>query len=108
MSGNEVVQLNKEQAAPEDEIDLSPFFAYLKTPQGHEVAKNVIGFMNDIKKLTLDRSSSHFWLETIAKYSVIAIVVAAVTYLSSQGKLDTTTGMLFGTIVGYFFGQKAR
>lgn len=110
MKENEVVNLKAQDtgadATEEEEWDLTPFWSYLKTPQGHEVAQRVIGIIEDIKKLSLERNSSHKSWDTVAKYSIIAAVVVAVGLLSYFEKLDPTTGMLFGTIVGYFFGKK--
>ena len=35
-----------------DEIDLSPFFKWLGSPQGHEVLSRVLSMFEDIKKVT--------------------------------------------------------
>ncbi|AGH97690.1 hypothetical protein [Micavibrio aeruginosavorus] len=111
MSEQEIVQLkniseNNDDSDKASGSDLTPFWSYLATSQGHEIAHRVVDFVEDIKKIGLNKHSSHQSLETAAKYFIIAFVVIAVSGLSYFGKLDSTTGMLFGTIVGYFFGQK--
>lgn len=106
MTNENLVTVSNENKEEDEELDFTSFWEYLKTPQGHEVASRVVGIFDDIKKLSLSRTSSHRSLETVAKYIIIGLVVIAVAGLSYLEKLDPTTGMLFGTIVGYFFGRK--
>lgn len=38
---------------------------------------------------------------------VLVIVVGTAVFLSYHGRLDATTGLLLGTLAGYFFGRRA-
>lgn len=91
---------------PDEELDFGPFFQYLSTANGHEIASKVVGIIDDIKKVTLAQSSSHAKLETSLKILVILAVIAAASLLTFWDKLSPTTGVLFGTLVGYIFGKK--
>jgi hypothetical protein len=53
MSEIEPRNLSEEPEPVEEEWDVSPFFEYLKTPQGHEVATRVLKVIEDVKKATL-------------------------------------------------------
>lgn len=82
-----------------------PLWEYLQTDRGHETASRVIAIVEDIKKLGLETTSKHLTLETYARYALVALTIAAAATLSWFGKIDSATGALFGTIVGYFLGK---
>lgn len=103
----------------EPEADFSAFFDYLKSAQGHEIAKRVLTLFEEIKKNTVDRHAEqsrldkelehrlkarHQWLQGI----VFVVAILAVSVLTYLGKFDATLGLLFGTLVGFFFGKKAN
>ena len=90
----------------EEDIDMSPFFQYLSTDKGHEVAKTVLTIIDDIKKATVKHSAGHAKLETWMKIAVILAVIAAATLLTLSDKFNSTVGVLFGTLVGYIYGKK--
>lgn len=92
-------------AKPGDDIDFGPFFSYLQSVQGHEVVTRILGMVEDVKKLALekhvDQVKHNRWLEA----SVIVFVVGAICILSALDKLTTPAGIALGTIVGYFFAR---
>jgi hypothetical protein len=90
---------------PEEEMDFSPFFDYLKTPQGHEVATRVLQIIEDVKKATIDKSHAHAKFERWLQAGVIMLVVVALVILSVFDKLNPTVAVALGSIVGYFFGK---
>lgn len=89
-----------------DEDDWQPFLAYLKSPQGHEIATRLLSVIEDVKKTTLEKTTSHATFEKWLQAGIIAVVVIASSLLSYFGKFDTSLGVLFGTLVGYIFGKK--
>lgn len=91
---------------PNDEIDLAPLLAYLRSPQGHEIATRLLTVVEDVKKSTLEKTTSHAAFEKWLQAGIIMVVVVASSLLSYLGKFDTSLGVLFGTLVGYIFGKK--
>lgn len=98
----ELVPANKS----DDEIDLQPFLGYLKSPQGHEIATRLLSVVEDIKKSTLEKTTSHAVFEKWLQAGIIIVVILASSVLSYLGKFDTSLGVLFGTMVGYIFGKR--
>ncbi len=90
----------------EEEIDLGPVLKYLESEKGHELASRTLRIIEDIKKATLETSSSHAKFEKWLQVTIISIVIIASSVLTFFGKFDSTTGVLFGTLVGYLFGKK--
>jgi hypothetical protein len=90
----------------EDELDFQPFFAYLQSPQGHEITTRLLSVVEDIKKSTLEKTTGHAAFEKWLQAGIIFVVVVAASLLSYLGKFDTSLGVLFGTLVGYIFGKK--
>lgn len=91
----------------------------MKSSQGHEIATRVIAIIEEIKKNTIDihteqskldkelehrLKARHQWLQGI----VFVVAILAVSILTYLGKFDSTLGLLFGTLVGFFFGKKAN
>lgn len=90
----------------EEKVDLQPFLNYLQSPQGHEIASRVLSVVEDVKKATLEKTTSHAVFEKWLQAAIIAMVVFSSALLSYLGKFDTSVGVLFGTLVGYIFGKK--
>lgn len=89
-----------------EETDFQPLFTYLQSPQGHEIATRLLSVVEDIKKSTLEKTTSHAVFEKWLQAGIIFVVVVAASFLSYLGKFDTSLGVLFGTLVGYIFGKK--
>ena len=90
----------------DEAVSSEPFFEYLKSAQGHEIAQRIIAFFEDIKKATLERTTDHAKFEKLLQVSIIIVVVLATSILTGLGKFDSSVGVLFGTLVGYLFGKK--
>jgi hypothetical protein len=91
----------------DDELDTSPFFDYLRTQQGHEIASRAVSIIEDVKKAALSHSASNARLEKWLQIAIVVAVIAASTYLTATDKFNPTIGVLFGTLVGYVFGKRA-
>lgn len=76
-------------------------FDYLQTPQGHEVAKRLLGILERIANAKVDRDATAIRLERLVQIGIIVLVVAASTTLAIADKFNATIGLLFGTLVGY-------
>jgi hypothetical protein len=112
----------------EDEIvDPSASFLlhnYLQSKNGHEIATQVIGLVKEIKHSTLDRKvevdkviaeQTRLQVELMHKHYgrlltlqtiVFALAIVAASFLTYVGKFESPVAILFGTLVGYFFGRK--
>lgn len=90
-----------------EETDVSPFFEYLRSPEGHEIAKSVIGIIQDIKKAALTSTTGQIKLEKTLQIGIVFAVIIAASILAGIDKLSTPVGILFGTLVGYVFGRKS-
>ncbi len=95
-----------ERQAGEDEADIQPVLNYLQSPQGHEIASRVLSIIEDVKKATLEKTTSHAAFEKWLQAGVIVVVIVATSLLSYFGKFETSVGVLFGTLVGYIFGRR--
>lgn len=93
----------------EEELNelVSPFFEYLKTPHGHEVATRVLNIFDDLKKAALNHTASQVKLERLLQIVIVIMVVLAASTLAVMDKFNATVGVLFGTLIGYIFGKKA-
>lgn len=89
-----------------EETDFRPLFTYLQSPQGHEITTRLLSVVEDVKKSTLEKTTSHAVFEKWLQAGIIFVVVVAASLLSYLGKFDTSLGVLFGTMVGYIFGKK--
>lgn len=105
--------MSEELTAPEEyedeepaSSDLQPFLNYLQSQQGHEIASRVLKIFEDVKKATLEKTTSHAAFEKWLQAGIVVVVVIAASTLSYLGKFDTSLGVLFGTLVGYIFGKK--
>lgn len=97
---------NLQPVNDDEEIDIGPFLAYLESEKGHEIASRSLKIIEDIKKATLETSSSHAKFEKWLQVTIIVIVIVSSSVLTYFGKFDSTLGVLFGTLVGYLFGKK--
>jgi hypothetical protein len=93
-------------SAAESSNDLQTILGYLQSPQGHELTSRLLAVVEDIKKSTLEKNSSHAAFEKWLQAGIIFLVVSASSILAYLGKFDTSLGVLFGTLVGYIFGKK--
>ena len=84
-----------------EETDFQPLLTYLQSPQGHEIATRLLSVVEDVKKSTLEKTTSHAVFEKWLQAGIIFVVVVAASLLSYLGKFDTSLGVLFGTLVGY-------
>jgi hypothetical protein len=89
-----------------EETDWQPLINYLQSQQGHEIASRILAIVEDVKKSTLEKTTSHAKFEKWLQLVVIVVVVIATSTLSYFGKFETSVGVLFGTMVGYIFGRK--
>ncbi len=89
----------------QDEENWTPFFDYLKSENGHQIASRILGLIEDVKKATLDKNYSHAKFNRVMEASVIVAVIVVVAWLSIIDKLNPTVGVLLGSVVGYFFGK---
>jgi hypothetical protein len=97
--------------------DVTPFFDYLRSGQGHELASRIVALVEGIKKATLDKNADisikqielariHRRNTQILQGLIIAGVILATSFLVYHGKFDSTVGVLFGTLIGYIFGRR--
>ncbi|TCS33101.1 hypothetical protein EDC30_11842 [Paucimonas lemoignei] len=100
----EVVPIDRGEGKGDN--DLQPLLNYLQSQQGHDIASRILSIVEDVKKATLEKTTSHAAFEKWLQAGIIVIVVIASALLSYLGKFDTSLGVLFGTLVGYIFGKK--
>lgn len=100
----DLAETNKNE--DDEEIDLGPFLYYLESEKGHELASRVLAIIEDIKKATIQTSTSHAKFEKWLQAGIVLVVVVAASTLTYVGKFDSTLGVLFGSLVGYFFGKR--
>lgn len=93
--------VEREKLEDEENIDVSPFLYYLESEQGHELASRVLAIFEDIKKATIQTSTSHAKFEKWLQAMIVLVVVGAASILTYLGKFDSTLGVLFGTLLGY-------
>jgi hypothetical protein len=108
-----------ERQSDKEEIEPEPFplLEYLKSPQGHELASRIVTLIEEIKKVTLDKGAEQTKLSIeltnryrrnliILQGAVFVIAILSASILSYYDKFNTALGILFGTLVGYFFGRE--
>jgi hypothetical protein len=95
-----------EHEAGEIGTDLQPVLNYLQSPQGHQIVSRVLTIIEDLKKATLEKTTSHAAFEKWLQASIIVVVTIATSLLSYFGKFEASHGVLFGTLVGYIFGRR--
>ncbi|MGQ0704181.1 MAG: hypothetical protein ACT4PM_13725 [Gemmatimonadales bacterium] len=100
-------ELPSDEPEEEEQLDTSPFFEYLKTAQGHEVATRLLTILEDVKKAALSHTSTLAKRETWFHVAVFSVVIGAAVTLAILDKFSTPVGILLGTLVGYIFGKKS-
>lgn len=98
----------RESDHKDDEIDLGPFFRYLKSEQGHEIAKQVIIIFEQLRTNGFAQNTKLKAIDTWLRYVLVLSVIIAAVVLSLYDKFDSTIGVLFGTLIGYFFGRTRK
>ncbi|MCG6150343.1 hypothetical protein LFX15_18750 [Leptospira levettii] len=115
---------NKNNDNTVDEIDAIGefpylFFEYLSSENGNQLASRIVSIIEGLKKSTVDNNAriEEKNLEYIHKFNtrfqtlqgvVYVSVLIASSLLAYLDKFTPTIGVLFGTIVGYFFGRRPR
>ncbi|GAB5562816.1 MAG: hypothetical protein SynsKO_44630 [Synoicihabitans sp.] len=105
MSENTSVTLPQQPSDKEEEIDLTPFLAYLQSEKGHELAARIVSLIEDTKRVTIDKTYSNAKFNRWMEAGVIVVVIIATVLLSFYDKLNPTVGVVLGSVVGYFFGK---
>ena len=100
---NEDAEISGER--DDEQEDFSPFFEYLQSAEGHQIASRIVGLIEDIKKATLDKNYSHATLNRWLEAGVLVVVIGVIAVLSVLNKLNPTVGVVLGSVVGYFFGR---
>ena len=116
-----------EEQADEDFIEPSAsvlLYNYLQSERGHEIASTIVKLVEGIKKSTLDRSAEQSKIDAelsklkeehlhsdrqrllLLQIIVFVIAIIATGFLTYVGKFEPAIAVLFGTLVGYFFGRK--
>jgi hypothetical protein len=124
----EQVEDDESEQSDEDEI-INPSASlllhnYLQSENGHEIAKQVVELIKGIKHSTLDRNveldkvnaeqtrlrvelmHKHYGRLLTLQTIVFALAIVAASILTYVGKFESPVAILFGTLVGYFFGRK--
>src|ERR1051325_5699870 len=119
---------DSEQPDGEDEI-IEPsasllLYNYLQSEKGHDIAKQVLEIVKGVKQSTLDRSveqdkvnaeqaklrtqlmHEHYGRVLNTQRLVFALTIVATGFLTYFGKFESPVAILFGTLVGYFFGRR--
>ena len=105
MASSERDEVQLPATKEETETEPSPFFEWLQTDKGHEIAGRMMTIIEDLKRRGLEKSSTMAMVEAVGRYAVVIIAIVVAAYLAWHGKLDSTVSMLFGTLVGFFFGK---
>ncbi|NKC11773.1 MAG: hypothetical protein GKR94_06075 [Gammaproteobacteria bacterium] len=98
--------IESKKSEDEEPIDIGQFLYYLESEKGHELASRVLAIIEDIKKATIQTSTSHAKFEKWLQAGIVLVVVVTASVLTYLSKFDSTLGVLFGTLVGYLFGKK--
>ncbi|MCW7471852.1 hypothetical protein [Leptospira kanakyensis] len=110
------MEKNKEENFEEEQYP-SEIIEYIMSEPGHEIIKRIITLIEDIKKSTLDKNVELTKINVtnnhkqrayliIQQTIVFVVIVIASIYLAVMDKFSPTIGVLFGTVIGYFFGKK--
>jgi hypothetical protein len=111
------VETDEESQDDDGEFDNTPsFFDYLASKNGHEITKEIVALVREVKNVTIDATAQekkatlefqrHVRREqSIVQLVVFALSLALVSGLTYFGKFDSGVAVLLGTLVGYFFGK---
>src|SRR2546428_11483117 len=102
---------------PAEDSEGPTLVEYLKSPEGHDIVGRIVGVVEGIQKATLESGAEQaklnmkythrdrVWALAIQTF-VLLVVVGTAAGLRFYDKLDSTTGLLLGTLAGYFFGRR--
>lgn len=115
---------------PEDEVEIIEtsasllLYNYLQSEKGHDIAKQILEIVKGVKQSTLDRSveqdkvnaeqtkirtqllHEHYGRVLNTQRLVFGLTIVATSFLTYFGKFESPVAILFGTLVGYFFGRR--
>jgi hypothetical protein len=84
-------------------------FDWLQTPDGAEMARQVTGLLESLRRETIGRQHTLAVIDVISRYGLMVLLVGAAVYLRAIDKLDTVMVGFFSAGLGFLFGrQKAR
>jgi hypothetical protein len=81
------------------------FMQFLQHDHGRGMAEQLAQLVGAIKT-DQDQQHSVRMIHTIARYTVVALILGAAVWLKSVDKLDTTIVGLLSLTVGYLLGQQ--
>jgi len=93
--GEEHAKKNDDQLVEDITGILSTLKAFVTSDNGHQLANRLIDMME----------KHHKW-ESIPRYILTLTALCIGGWLSYEGKLDATMGVLLGSVLGYMFGKK--
>lgn len=79
---------------------------FLKTANGKEFGKNVLDFLESLRKQALDRQNAESMFHGLARYVLAAGIITAAVVLQLKGKLDTVMVGLLSLTLGYLLGRQ--
>jgi hypothetical protein len=120
---------NSEQPNDDDDIIVEPnasvlLYNYLQSEKGHDIAKQILEIVKGVKQSTLGRNveqdkvnaeqakmqtqllHEHYGRILNTQRLVFALTILATSFLTYFGKFESPVAVLFGTLVGYFFGRR--
>jgi hypothetical protein len=104
----------EEQEEIQDPEDFEPyqesswvrFIEYLQTPQGDGRLGQAIEIYKESSLRNLDATKSNIIFVRLTQAILLLVVIIAASILAYCDKFNPTISLLFGTVVGYFFGKK--
>jgi hypothetical protein len=94
--------------ADEEPLEAPTLFDYLQTPEGHGIAKRVLDIIDELRKAKVAQDATVVRYEKWLQIAIVIAVVGASTVLAVVDKFTPTIGVLFGALIGYVFGKRAR
>lgn len=85
----------------------SPIFDFLSTPQGTEIAQQLINTVQGLKQQGSKAEIAMVKFEKIITCILVIAVITAVTALTYFSKFTPSIGVLFGSLVGYIYGKRS-
>ena len=109
---------NENEFLDEDPDISTEFFDYLKSEPGHKLAERIVTLFEAVKTSTLDKNADltaknaeyvhkthkRFQIIQATVYVLVILISAVLAYVD---KFTPALGLLFGTIIGYFFGKRS-
>ena len=94
--------IEEKQEEVEKKNEWSPIVDYLKSAGGHEVISSLVGVFAAAKKSDAKHKTYLYVLQGF----VFATSIIAASLLTYYDKFNPPMALLFGTMVGYFFGRR--